>query len=145
MKDAIDRCLPRELLRRASLAGGEYAWRMDDIPKVIEAARAAGLVNRGGQLQFRTPGGTCEAYWVSVYPYRSMSKQLSWDELVERTAIETRARFYDLYLEHDFLAEIRLAFATIVDEFAASGKDPHDAICFVWYADCLEESRRKLP
>lgn len=140
MKDAIDRCLPRELLHRASLGGNEYAWRLDDIPQVIEAARAAGLLNRGGQLQFRIPGHTCEAYWVSVYPNRSVRKELPWDELVQRTAIETRARFYDLYLEHDFLAEIRLGFADIVDAYRAAGHDPKDAIYFVWYADSREES-----
>jgi hypothetical protein len=143
MKDAIDRCLPQDLLRRASLGGNEYAWRLDDIPTVIEAARAAGLVNRGGQLQFRIPGSTCDAHWVSVYPYRSMSKRLAWDELVECTAVETRARFYDLYLEHDFLAEIRQGFGEIVDGYRAAGHDPEAAICFVWNADGRWESRHE--
>jgi hypothetical protein len=38
------------MLAKARDCGGEYAWRVDDIPLVIDAARAAGLVNVGGQL-----------------------------------------------------------------------------------------------
>ena len=53
--------LPHDLLQRASLRGSEYAWPIEDIPKVIEAARQANLASIGGQLQFRLPdGGTCE-------------------------------------------------------------------------------------
>ena len=59
--------LPADILARATLSGNEYAWRLEDIPAVIDSARAAGLVSLGGQLQFRLAGpGTLECYWVDV-------------------------------------------------------------------------------
>jgi hypothetical protein len=71
------RALPPDLLARASLSGNEYAWPVNEIPSVIEAARAANLVSIGGELQFRLPdGGVCECYWVYVYPDKSVDKAL---------------------------------------------------------------------
>ena len=34
-----EQALPPDILQRASLAGGEYAWRIQDISDVIAAAR----------------------------------------------------------------------------------------------------------
>ena len=139
-KEPIERCLPADLLQEATLRGNEYAWAARDIPRVIEAARAAGLVNLGGQLQFRVPGGaTCEAYWVSVFPYRSVGDAAVRDTLVERSAIETRELYDALSLEYDFAAEVRRGFAGVVDEFQAGGNVPGDAICFVWDVATCDE------
>lgn len=33
--------LPKEIQKRASIRSGEYAWKKDDIPKVLKAAREA--------------------------------------------------------------------------------------------------------
>ena len=53
--------LPLDVLRRASLRGNEYAWPIEDIPKVIETARHTKMASIGGQLQFRlSGGGTCD-------------------------------------------------------------------------------------
>jgi hypothetical protein len=68
--------LPAEILTKGSLRGGEYAWRVDDIPLVIDAAREAGLVSIGGQLQFRGPEFTCECYWVEVDTYKAVPSDL---------------------------------------------------------------------
>ena len=58
-----EKALPQELLSRASVSpGGEQAWKMEDTPKVIEAAKAVGLANLGGQPQFQGPIGTAEPY-----------------------------------------------------------------------------------
>ena len=91
-RHSAEGALPPVLLGRASLVGNEYAWRVDDIPNVIEAARAANLVSIGGQLQFRLPdGGTCECYWVQVDTYQSVDRALPWKVRVERTAISFAA------------------------------------------------------
>jgi hypothetical protein len=76
-RTAAEQHLPADILQRASLRGGEYAWLIKDVPSVIAAAKRANLVNIGGQLQFRIPDeGTCECYWVNVDTYRSVSKDL---------------------------------------------------------------------
>ena len=80
-----ERHLPHGLLGRASLAGNEYAWRVEDIPEVIEAARQAGLVGLGGQLPFRLPGpggGTCDCYWVEVNTFEETPPSLPWAQRV---------------------------------------------------------------
>jgi len=49
-----EEALPEELISKASISpGGEYAWKMEDVSKVIEAARVAGLANLGGNHRFK--------------------------------------------------------------------------------------------
>jgi hypothetical protein len=129
--------LPADLLARASLAGKEYAWHPDDIPAVIEAARAANLVNIGGQLQFRFPwGGTCECYWVEVNTGVSAGNNaLSWRDRVELSAEGALRDFAKLRAEVDFLAAGMEGFGKHLDAFRAEGGDPADAMCFVWYIE----------
>ena len=70
---ASEKSLPDHILSRATVRGNEYAWKTGDIPKVIEAARAAQLASIGGQLQLRLHDeGTCECYWVEVDTYREV-------------------------------------------------------------------------
>ncbi|HWU12620.1 MAG TPA: hypothetical protein VN157_01285 [Caulobacter sp.] len=126
--------LPAELLARASLRGGEYAWSLTDIPAVIEAARAASLLNIGGQLQFRLPdGGVCECYWIEVDTYRNVSNELGWETRVEAAAADALSEFNRLLTEYDFLAEGQKGFAEHLDALKATGHAPGDAMCFVWY------------
>ena len=135
-----ERHLPKDLLDRASLRGKEYAWRVDDIPEVIEAARRAGLVSIGGQLQFRLPdGGICECYWVEVDTYRSVSKELPWTERVARTADVASADFTRLASEYDFLEEGRRAFR--MGQVEHRDESPAEMMWFVWYVlDADEEA-----
>jgi hypothetical protein len=124
----------KELIDRASLRGNEYAWRLSDIPKVIRAARDAGLVNVGGQLQFRLPdGGTCECYWVEVDTFKSVPAGLPWGERVTRTAEIALADFASLESSYDLMAEGRRAFDSHLREVEARGIDPAETMCFVWY------------
>ena len=132
--------LPAELLSRASLRSGEYAWPLAEIPAVIEAARAANLLNVGGQLQFRLPDDAiCECYWIEVDTYRTVSKEQPWETRVEAAATYALSAFNQLPNEYDFLAEGQQNFATHLDALKAAGRDPQDAMCFVWYAVADDE------
>jgi hypothetical protein len=126
--------LPREILDRATLCGNEYAWRIEDIPEVIEATRQASLVNIGGQLQFRIPDvGTCECYWVEVDTYKSVPKSLPWDERVNRTAEVALADFQQLAAKYDFVEEGRRGFDEHLQKIVEGGGNPAEFACFVWY------------
>jgi hypothetical protein len=104
--------LPAEILAKASLRGNEYAWRVNDIPLVIAAAQAKGLVNIGGQLQFRGPDFTCECYWVQVDTYQAIARDLPFVIRVHLTAEAARSAYDKLRRETDFLAEGRRGFQT---------------------------------
>jgi hypothetical protein len=143
-RHSAESALPPDLVARASLRGNEYAWRVDDIPNVIEAARAANLVNVGGQLQFRIPdGGTCECYWVEVDTYRAVDRALPWKARVERTAEVAARDFESLRSRFDFMSEGRKAFAPYLSELEAEGLDPADSMCFVWYVLAETEETAK--
>ncbi len=142
-----ERHLPKELLECASVRGREYAWRIADIPKVIEAARRAGLVNIGGQLQFRLPdGGTCECYWVQVDTYKSVSKELHWAERVTQTADVALADFTRLASEYDFPEEGRRSFGAHLKEAEGRGGNAAEMMCFVWdVLDAKEAAQTEHP
>ena len=130
--------LPSALLERASLRGNEYAWRIEDIPAVIDAAEAANLVSVGGQLQFRLPdGATCECYWVEVDALRNLPDELGWSDRVHATASAARQQFDELKQRDDFVGEGRGSF-TYLSDFETNGGSIADAMCFVWYVDSEE-------
>jgi hypothetical protein len=132
--DAPEHALPPEILQRGSCARGEYAWRIEDIPDVIEAARRSNLISIGGQLQFRLPDGTTgECYWVEVDTYKSVDEALPWEERVSRTAEVALRDFEALRKGVDFIAEGRVSFAPRLDALVAQGRDPADFMYFVWY------------
>jgi hypothetical protein len=134
--------LPQEILAQASVDGLEYAWPIDFIPEVIEAARVAKLVNIGGQLQFRLEGcGTCECYWIEVDTYKSVSTFLPWQERVVRTANAALSSYAKLRLNCDFLAEGRRAFPKAFADYEHLGRAPADAMFFVWYFASFEETQ----
>jgi hypothetical protein len=135
--------LPHDVLQRASLSGNEYAWPIEDIPTVIEAARQANLISIGGQLQFRLPDATCECYWVEVDTYKTVSAALPWPERVNQAAAAALADFSRLLSRFDFVVEGCRTFAAVADyfkRFKAEGGDPTRAMCFVWYVDDGESS-----
>jgi len=122
--------LPLDVLQRASLRGNEYAWPIEDIPKVIEAARQANLASIGGQLQFRLPdGGTCECYWIEVDTYKSVPASLPWQERINQTAAVALADFSRLLSKFDFVAEGRQSFAEHFNRLEAEGGDPTQTMC----------------
>lgn len=127
-------------MSRASLRGGEYAWPLAEIPAVIDATRAANLLNVGGQLQFRLPdGGVCECYWIEVDTYRTVSKALPWAARVEAAAADALSAFNRLQDEHDFLAEGLKGFAEYLNALKAAGIDPRETMSFVWYVLSAED------
>jgi hypothetical protein len=131
--------LPSDLLERASLRGNEYAWPIEDIPAVIDAAEKANLASLGGQLQFRLPdGGTCECYWVEVDALRDCPDNLTWKERVRITAAGTRQQFNELRQRYDFVSEGRDSFCKHLTELEASGGSVTDAMRFVWYVQSEE-------
>jgi len=98
---------------------------------VIEAARAANLVNIGGQLQFRIPdGGTCECYWVEVDTYNTVDPKLPWDDRVSQTAAVAVHDLEMLKQRFDFVAEGMKGFAKHLKAFTAAGGNLDDAMCF---------------
>jgi hypothetical protein len=128
-----EKTLPPDILKRARISGKEYAWRVDDIPSVIEAARAANLVNVGGQLQFWVPpSAICECYWVEVDTSKSVDGSLPWRERVEQTAAAAARDFETLKSRVDFAAEGRTFGA--VEGFFREGGSLADIMWFVWYA-----------
>jgi hypothetical protein len=125
--------LPAHLLQRASWRGGEWAWRIADIPLIIWAARALNMVSLGGQLQFRFPGATCEVCSVEVQPFSQMAGGLSWTEQVAESAKVALRQFADLLSRYDFLQEGRLMFPVWFKREEQQGRDPRDGMWFVWY------------
>jgi hypothetical protein len=129
-----EEALPEELLRKASVRGHEFAWRVTDIPEVIEATKLTGMISIGGQLQFRFPNGvTCECYWIEVDTFKTVSADLSKDEAVVQSATTALSAFEALKRSIDFIAEGRSSFRQTFEEFEAEGGEPEDAMWFVWY------------
>ena len=141
-----EECLPAHLLDGATLRGNEYAWPIEEIPEVILAAREAGLINIGGQLQFRFPAGTCECYWIEVDTLRVMPNRLSQREKVDWSAQEALSQLKKLNCRWDYLAEGQRAFSNELDDFVAGGGDPLRAMCFVWYLEKPNDAKTsKVP
>jgi hypothetical protein len=126
--------LPAELLNRAvyGMPGREFAWRLDDIPEVIEAARRASLVSLNGTLQFRLPGEViCECYWVNVDPGNAPDG-LDWQSKVNWAADFCRRRFDEITLPADLVRAGRDEFGGPLKQLSYSGTDIVTFACFVW-------------
>ncbi len=142
MHDLPEMRLPETIRAIASRSASEWGWRPDAIPQVIDAAEKAGLLNIGGQLQFRLPDATCEYYWIEVDAVAQEPEGLRWAERVARAATVARQQFADIGNGHEFLAEGRNAFPAVCRAYEASGGDLGDRLWFIWYleADCPRPS-----
>jgi hypothetical protein len=126
--------LPAEVLARAVMSGREYAWRVADIPMVIEAAREAELASIGGQLQFLIPtGGTCECYWVEVDPSKQLEEGLEWPLVVAETHDIALREFAEIQEKYDFIEEGRRAFDEHLSSAERAGFSIEEMMYFVWY------------
>lgn len=126
--------LPAELLSRAvyGIPGGEYAWRLDDIPEVIEAARLASLVSLDGTLQFCLPGEViCECYWVDIDPGNAPDG-LDWQSKVNWSADYCRRRFDEITKPADLVRAGKDEFGGPLKQLSDSGTDIVKFACFVW-------------
>ena len=134
-KSMEERFLPEEILCKASVsAEGEHAWKMEDVPKVIEAARASGLANQGGQPQFQGPIGTAEPYRLNFEPTEKHTNE-SWLQYVDRAAKETSEAFKRLCKDTDFEKEDGKNWKPIHEDKGQSiNVDEH--LRFVLYFEC---------
>ena len=124
--------LPESIRRRASVTpGGEYAWRKDDVEKVLVLARDAGLGCVGGQIQFQTSHGICEAYWVSYDSRERMSGE-PWPEFVSRSIAEVIAGFRKICTDTDFRSVAR-EFDALRGPIDSGRYDPVADLWFVLY------------
>src|SRR6266700_2686083 len=85
--------LPEAVRRKALVSvGGEHAWRQHDVEGVLREAVAVGLVCLGGQVQFQTREGICEAYWLSFDPQPQPEGE-PWSDYVSRSSNEALEGF----------------------------------------------------
>lgn len=130
--------LPKEILDKASISkGGEYAWKREDIPKVLQAAKKIGLACLGGQPQFQGPIGTAEPYWINYEPKPRMENE-SWEDYSKRSLDETLVAFNRVCAETDFLKEA-MTWEHIKNAVEKEGINPLDHLWFVLY---FEEEKR---
>ena len=89
----------------------------------------------GGQLQFRFEGATCECYWVEIDLWEKVSGQMLWTERVALAAEIALKEWQRVQGLHDFMAVGRAHFPEQFQVCMASGRDPAEAMCFVWYLE----------
>ncbi|HTK84681.1 MAG TPA: hypothetical protein VL625_06300 [Patescibacteria group bacterium] len=134
--------LPKNIIKRARLSGDDHAWRIKDIPDVIEAARVAGVLNIGGQLQFIIPeesgGGICECYWIEVDTYKHVRDTLPWEARVAKAAEVALVEFEKLKKKHDFLKEGRKFAGGVLTDRGKPVTGIEDMMWFVWYIEARE-------
>jgi hypothetical protein len=135
MSELIESRLPPEILAKADLRHNEYAWRVEDLPAVIAAAKTLNLLNLGGQLQLRTAGAIGEVYWVAVDPCQNVPEDLPWDVRVRMAAEFSLRDLAEIQAEFDFLQELRDAFPEPVAKLLTRGDKLEDALWFAWYVD----------
>jgi hypothetical protein len=123
--------LPEAVRQKASVsAGGEHAWRQSDVEEAIGAARKAQLGCLGGQVQFQSRDGICEAYWLNFDPPARLESE-SWQDYVSRSADQALDGFRRVCRETDFRSVAReWEFLRTKIEH---GYDPIDDLWFVLY------------
>ena len=97
-----EQLLPKHIISRAHITlPSEYSWKKEDIEEVIEAARSIGLASLGGQVQFITPYGVYELYWLN-YNSQDQVPGETWASYVDRCASEVIVEFRRLCANTDF-------------------------------------------
>lgn len=136
-----ERRLPPEVLGKASLRGNDYAWRLADVAEAVTAARDAGLATLGGQVQFRTPAGICELYWLNADADDRRPDE-DWPTFVVRSADQVLRGFAGLVAGTDFEAE-GVRHPGQLAELQSLG---HDLKEYLWFAlsFCDEEKEARL-
>jgi len=135
MSDLTESRLPADILAKADFRHNEYAWKFDDLPLVIEAAKGLNLLNLGGQLQLRTAEAIGEVYWVAVDPCQNVPEDLPWGVRVRMAAELSLRDLAEIKAEFDFQQELRDAFPEPVAAFEATGGDVAAVIWFCWYVE----------
>lgn len=124
--------LPEAVRRKAAVSvGGEHAWRQHDVEDVLREAVAVELACLGGQVQFQTREGICEAYWLNFDPQPQREDE-SWSDYVSRSSNEVLESFCRLSGTRDFRSVGR-EWETIRTKMDREDYDPVDDLWFVLY------------
>ena len=131
--------LPKDILIKASVSpGGEHAWKKEDIPSVLEAAKKVSLVCVGGQPQFQGPIGIAEPYWLNYEPSERKVGE-TWESYVIRSNNETLKAFQKVCNETDFIKEA-MNWDHIKKAVENGGINPVEHLWFILYfnqKECL--------
>jgi hypothetical protein len=122
--------LPDELTEGASLRGKEFAWGVDEFPKVLAVASRQGFGCRGGQFQFRPPGATCEMYWLNACPDQRAAGE-AWADYAVRSCAQVLERFNATLAGSDFIEEAKRW--PDAPELTGPSAEPLRHLCFVAY------------
>lgn len=129
---ATERLLPESVRRKASVtAGGEHAWRQQDVEEVVQCARTAALACLGGQVQFQTRDGIAEAYWLNFDPEPQRERE-PWPDYVSRSSNEALEFFRRVCRDTDFRSAAR-QWAFIAAKMEREAYDPVRDLWFVLY------------
>lgn len=140
-EDCSDK-LPPEIIERADTRGPELAWRVSDIPAVIEAAERASLLNLGGDLQFKAPSGALGEPIGMYVDTQRVPDDVPWEDQVREAAKVALADFLSLQERFDFTKLAREDYPTIVAEVTSVGGDPGQVVFFRWLVADEEEGKR---
>jgi hypothetical protein len=128
--------------RKASVsAGGEHAWRQQDVEEVLHNAREAALACLGGQVQFQTREGIAEAYWLNFDPQPQRERE-TWSDYVLRSSNEALECFRQLCQDTDFRSIAR-EWEFIATKMDRGAYDPVGDLWFVLYL-ATETTARSL-
>ena len=130
--------LPPDVLGKASLRGNEYAWRLADVAEAVTAARDAGLATLGGQVQFRTPDGICDLYWLNADADDRRPDE-DWPTFVVRSADQVLRGFAGLIAGTDFVAEA-VRHPGHIAELQSLG---HELKEYLWFAVSFCDKERE--
>ena len=133
--------LPKAVRLKAAVRGGEYAWRQDDVEGVIRQAEVVGLACLGGEVQFQTADGVCEAYWLTFGPGPRREGE-PWPDYIGRSADETLDKFHQLCRRTDFKS-LAQEWDLLRTKMEGNAYDPVDDLWFVLYF--ATESRLRTP
>jgi hypothetical protein len=124
--------LPEAVRHKASVSvGGEHAWRQRDVEEVLREAASVGLACLGGQVQFQTREGICEAYWLNFDP-PSQRQGEPWSDYVSRSSNEALVGFLRLNRGTNFTSVAR-EWESIRTKMDREDYDPVDDLWFVLY------------
>ncbi len=119
----------KELRGKALRASAKHwAWRLEDVPLVVEECRQLGFAILGSKTEFFLSGGTCELYWLSADP-RGRVEGETWSQYVQRSCSEFLALFAALVKKTDFEKEGMESFQFLEDRNNA-GINILDYLCF---------------
>jgi len=125
--------LPKHLLDISILSGNERGWRKNDVLDVIEAARQVPIGTIGGQVQYITPTGTCELYWLS-YDSAARKSEEDWITYCNRSAFECSEKFKRL-LTFDIRSEAIKSFPDALYHDGKVLENLDDYQVFIFYFD----------